>query len=76
MPIAGKDLALFCWPSPACPTRNSSPARRTFRWAGGWCSEFDRFGLFSHDGSSAAGRQDMARLLAEIRSTAYAASSD
>ena len=62
----GKDLALFCWPSPQLPDPQSLVCTSCFPLGGRMIPEFDRFGLFSHEDAISRVGKDMARLLAEI----------
>jgi len=62
----GKDLALFCWPSPELPDPKQLTCSSRFPLGGRMVPEFDRFGLFSQEEAVARVGKDMARLLAAI----------
>ena len=62
----GKDLALFCWPSPELPDPKQLVCTSHFQMGSRWVPEFDRFGLFSRDDAVARVGKDMARLLSGI----------
>ena len=72
----GKDLALFCWPSPALPDPKQLTCTSHFPLGGRMVPEFDRFGLFSHDEAVQRVGKDMARLLAEIPLDSLCGASD
>jgi len=62
----GKDLALFCWPSPELPDLKQLVCTSHFPLGGRMVPEFDRFGLFSHGEAVERVGKDMARLLGAI----------
>ena len=72
----GKDLALFCWPSPALPDPKQLTCASHFPLGGRIVPEFDRFGLFSHEEALQRVGKDMARLLAEIPLDSLCGASD
>ena len=72
----GKDLALFCWPSPALPDPKQLTCVSHFPLGGRMVPEFDRFGLFSHEEALQRVGKDMARLLAEIPLDSLCGASD
>ena len=72
----GKDLALFCWPSPQMPDPRSLVCTSCFPLGGRMIPEFDRFGLFSHEEAVQRVGKDMARLLAEIPLDSLCGASD
>jgi len=72
----GKDLALFCWPSPALPDPKQLTCTSHFPLGGRIVPEFDRFGLFSHEEALQRVGKDMARLLAEIPLDSLCGASD
>ena len=72
----GKDLALFCWPSPALPDPKQLTYTSHYPLGGRMVPEFDRFGLFSHEEAVQRVGKDMARLLAEIPLDSLCGASD
>ena len=72
----GKDLALFCWASPAMPDPKTLVCTSHFPLGGRMVPEFDRFGLFSRDEAVTRVGKDMARLLAGISLEALCGASD
>jgi putative (di)nucleoside polyphosphate hydrolase len=72
----GKDLALFCWPSPALPDPKQLTCTSHFPLGGRMVPEFDRFGLFSQEEAVQRVGKDMARLLAEIPLDSLCGASD
>jgi 8-oxo-dGTP pyrophosphatase MutT (NUDIX family) len=62
----GKDLALFCWPSPELPDPKQLVCTSHFPLGRRMVPEFDRFGLFLRDDAVARVGKDMARLLGGI----------
>ena len=72
----GKDLALFCWPSPQLPDPQSLVCTSCFPLGGRMIPEFDRFGLFSHEDAISRVGKDMARLLAGIPLESLCGASD
>ena len=62
----GKDLALFCWPSPALPDPKQLTCASHFPLGGRMVPEFDRFGLFTHDEALGRVGKSLAALLAGI----------
>ena len=72
----GKDLALFCWPSPQMPDPRSLFCTSCFPLGGRMIPEFDRFGLFSHEDAISRVGKDMARLLAGIPLESLCGASD
>jgi 8-oxo-dGTP pyrophosphatase MutT (NUDIX family) len=72
----GKDLALFCWPSPALPDPKQLTCASHFPLGGQMVPEFDRFGLFAHEEAVQRVGKDMARLLAEIPLDSLCGASD
>ena len=72
----GKDLALFCWPSPALPDPKQLTCASHFPLGGRIVPEFDRFGLFSHEEALQRVGKYMARLLAEIPLDSLCGASD
>ena len=72
----GKDLALFCWPSPELPDPKQLVCTSRFPLRGRMVPEFDRFGLFSRDEAVTMVGKDMARLLGDIALDAVCGASD
>jgi 8-oxo-dGTP pyrophosphatase MutT (NUDIX family) len=72
----GKDLALFCWPSPQLPDPKQLICTSCFPLGGRMIPEFDRFGLFSHEEAVGRVGKDMARLLAGIPLESLCGASD
>ena len=72
----GKDLALFCWPSPELPDPKQLTCSSHFPLSGRMVPEFDRFGLFSQNEAVERVGKDMARLLAEIPLDSLCSASD
>ena len=72
----GKDLALFCWPSPELPDPKQLTCVSHFPLGGRMVPEFDRFGLFSHEEAVQRVGKDMARLLSEIPLDSLCGASD
>src|SRR5262249_42203853 len=62
----GKDLALFCWPSPELPDPKQLICTSRFPLRGRMVPEFDGFGVFSRDDAVGRVGKDMARLLGGI----------
>ena len=72
----GKDLALFCWPSPALPDPKQLTCTSHFPLGGRMVPEFDRFGLFAQNEALTRVGKDMARLLAGIPLESLCGASD
>jgi putative (di)nucleoside polyphosphate hydrolase len=72
----GKDLALFCWPSPELPDPKQLTCTSYFPLGGRMVPEFDRFGLFSRDEAVQRVGKDMARLLGSIALESLCGASD
>src|SRR5438105_15810804 len=72
----GKDLALFCSPSPALPDPKQLTCTSHFPLGGRMVPEFDRFGLFSHDEAVQRVGKDMARLHAALPLNSLCGASD
>ena len=72
----GKDLALFCWPSPQLPDPKQLICTSCFPLGGRMIPEFDRFGLFPQDEALTRVGKDMARLLAGIPLESLCGASD
>ena len=72
----GKDLALFCWPSPQLPDPKQLTCTSHFPMGGRMVLEFDRFGLFSRDEAVQRVGKDMARLLGSIALESLCGASD
>jgi len=64
----GKDLALFCWPSPQLPDPKQLVCTSHFALADGTLlPEFDRFGLFAWEDALSRVGKNLARVLASVR---------
>ena len=72
----GKDLALFCWPSPELPDPKQLTCTSHFPLGGRMVPEFDRFGLFSREDAVQRVGKDMARLLGSIALESLCGASD
>ena len=72
----GKDLALFCWPSPHLPDPKQLTCTSHFPLGSRMVPEFDRLGLFSRDDAVARVGKDMARLLGGIALDSLCGASD
>src|ERR1051325_2439482 len=72
----GKDLALFCWPSPELPDPKQLTCTSHFTLGGRVVPECERFALFSQEEACQRVGKDMARRLAEIPLDSLCGASD